>query len=204
MRKRGLIICFLIPAAVLLGQVDANSVTVTASRNANLIPDEVRFNITVTSPLNISLDEVLASLQGSGITSASLSNIYSIGVLAPSQLPVFLPEPAPTIQWSFVSTAPLTKVKETTAMLTSLQQSVPKKNPQLKMSFSIYGTNVSLQAQQAQPCSIPDLITDARAQAQKLTNAAGVNVGAILSMTAPAVSVFPTCAVTVRFALLRF
>ena len=42
---------------------------------------------------------------------------------------------------------------------------------------------MSAALQQSQTCSIPDLLADARAQAQKLADAAGLTLGAILAMS---------------------
>jgi len=50
--------------ALLFGQLDSNSVTVTATRNLNTQPDQALLEITVTSPLDATLDNVVALLQG--------------------------------------------------------------------------------------------------------------------------------------------
>src|ERR1039457_2549508 len=62
-------------ASLAFGQIDSNAVTVTASRNANLQPDQVLFGVGVTSGLNVSLDDVVAALAGSGITVANFSSV---------------------------------------------------------------------------------------------------------------------------------
>ena len=60
------------------GQLDSNSITVTASRNASLQPDQAVFAVSVQSGISASLDDVLAALQGSGITAANLSSVSSV------------------------------------------------------------------------------------------------------------------------------
>ena len=192
----------LIPALVLsslaFGQIDSNAVTVTASRNANLQPDTVLFSVTVTSGFNAGLDDILAALAGSGITAANLSNVSSQpGILSFNPGPgIITIQPAQSgLQWTFTLPVPLSKLKDTIASLTTLQQTIAQKNPGMSMTFSVQGTQAS-----PQQCSTPDLISDARAQAQKLANAAGVSVGPIIgvadagssSVTAVAASRIPT------------
>ena len=103
-----------------------------------------------------------------------------------------------TLNWRFSFTAPLAKNKDTIAALTNLQATIAKKNNGVMMSFSIQGTQSAVQPQ---TCSLSDLLTDARTQAQKLADGAGVSVGNILAMSSPTAAV---CFLTVRFALLRY
>src|SRR6266853_4167773 len=76
MRNIPLILALLAFASLISAQTDSNSVTVTASRTTTIQADQALFNITVTSGLNTSLDDVLAALQGSGITTANFSGLY--------------------------------------------------------------------------------------------------------------------------------
>jgi uncharacterized protein YggE len=188
-------------------------------------PDQVLFAVNVQSGLNTSLDDVVAALQGSGITAA---NFVGLSV-SPSLLYVGTPAipstiVAPPMQWIFSLSAPLAKIKDTIAMLTALQKSVAQQNTGLMLSFNVQGTQVSAQAQQSHPCAASDLLNDARAQAQKLADAAGLSLGGILAMssgtsvsgsvgTSVSVSavisfappVLPSvCSMTVKFALLRY
>jgi DNA-binding MurR/RpiR family transcriptional regulator len=68
MLKRTLMLSFVMSAALAVGQVESDTVTVTASQTVNLQPDQVLFAVSVTTPINASLDDVLAALKGSGIT----------------------------------------------------------------------------------------------------------------------------------------
>ena len=220
MLKRTLIFGFVMTAALAFGQVESNSVTVTASQSVNLQPDQVLFGVYVTASINSSLDDVLAAVKGSGITIANFSSVGNsslIGIVT-----VGTPPP-PNIQWSFSLAVPFAQMKATVTALTSLQQSNIQSNSGFALSFSVQGTQVSASAQQSQVCSITGLITDATAQAQKLASAAGLNLGSILAMSSgtlsPVVSnsvqVFGTfssiagttlqsCALTVKFAVTRY
>ena len=192
------------------GQLDSNSITVTALRSTSLQPDQVAFGVDVTAGLDTTLDEVVAALADSGITMANFAGTGN-GVIQG----VFLPNPPtavqPTIDWAFTLAVPLSQMKSTVATLTKLQQNIGNKSSGLTLSFSVRGTQVSQQLQQSQPCSVTDLVSDARAQALKIATAAGVSVGGIIglsSVTGSTAIVPPNlipsgCTMTVKFALVR-
>jgi hypothetical protein len=210
MLKRTLILSFLMSASLAFGQVEANTVTVTASQSVNLQPDQVAFGVSVTTPINASLDDVLAALKGSGITIANFSGVNSTFTIPTGILPVnpLNPQPTPTIQWSFSLSVPFAQMKATVTELTGLQKSIMQANSGLTLSFSVQGTQVSASLLQSQTCSIPGLISDATAQAQKLASAAGLNLGSIVAMSSaassPVYSFTSSCALTVKFAVARF
>jgi len=194
MRIFPLILAPILSLSVAFAQVDSNSITVTASRGSSPgPPDQAVFGVAVTSGVDTSLDDVIALLQGSGITAANLQSLgeYSIATGSSGQT-------TETLNWRFSFTSPLAKNKDTIAMLTNLQATIAKKNNGVTMSFSIQGTQSSVQPL---TCSQSDLLTDARTQAQKLADGAGVSVGNILAMSSPTGA---ACLLTVRFALLRY
>jgi Protein of unknown function (DUF541) len=217
MLKRTLIFGFVMSVSLAFGQLESNSVSVTASQSMNLPPDQVLFGVYVTASINSSLDDVLAALKGSGITIANLSGV---GNASPIGIVTVGPPPTPNIQWSFSLAVPFAQMKATVTTLTSLQQSNIQSNRGFALSFSVQGTQVSASAQQSQVCSITGLIADATAQAQKLASAAGLNLGSILAMssgTSNAGASFQTigeisslltlpqsCTLTVKFAVTRF
>jgi hypothetical protein len=174
---------FLVCCGVVVGQ----SITVTASRTIYGQPDQVLFEVDVNSGLDASLDTVVAALAGSGITGSNLSSVYAQTPDLGSRAGIFQPL---RLDWTFTLSAPLSKLKDTIASLTALQQTIAQKNAGLSMTFGVTGTQAS-----PQQCSTPDLIADARAQAQKLANAAGVNVGPILAVSELASTATPTSAV---------
>lgn len=198
--------------------MDSNSITVSASNNATLQPDQVVFSVSVTTPLTTGLDDVLTALASSGITAANLSGVSTQGIYSVLGGPG-TQIPPPMLVWTFSLTAPLANTKATVASLTTLQQNIAKANNGLTLSFSIVGTQVSQQLAQSQTCSLSSLITSATTQAQALAAAAGVQLGAILALSTstsntlatsqvfasgPYVSTIynsvpPPCAVTVKF-----
>lgn len=226
MLARTLAVTFIISASLAFGQLDSNSVTVTASRSMSLQPDQVVFGVFVNSGVDATLDDVVAALQGSGIGIANFTGVSTPQFqlqFGTGQTPA---PPLPTLQWAFGLPVAFSKMKDTVAALASLQASIPKKNTGLSLTFTVQGTQVSQQAQQSQTCSNADLLADARAQAKKLADAAGLIVGTILavsSSTSSAVSISltpgfsfspfystsipyfsPPCSMTVKFALGRF
>ena len=215
MRKTLLILGLALPISLAFGQLDSNSITVTASRSTTtgVQPDQAVFTVQVSSGLDASLDDVIAALQGSGVTASNFFALNSF-VLYPAS-PA---QQAPLLAWTFRYATPLAKIKDTITLLTSLQQSIANKHSGLTLTFGLQGFQAS-----AQNCSLSDLIADARAQAQKLADAGGVSVGNVLAISSPTgtsslnaiqaaplgastspPSGPPACAVTVKFALLRF
>src|ERR1700736_503308 len=112
---------FLASASLVLAQTDSNSVTVTASRSDSQQADQAIFAVRVSSPLNITLDDVVADLAGSGITAADLSTVYSSQMFSPDRTQ----NCGSNLQWTFTLAAPSSRVKDTASLLATLQQQVP-------------------------------------------------------------------------------
>jgi hypothetical protein len=216
---------FLTMAPLAFGQLDSNSITVTSSRGSSLQPDQVVIGVFVDTPLTASMSDVIAALAGSAITSANFAGVsqtsssFTIG--GPSTLVT------PQLEWAFGLPVPFAKMKDALTALTALQQTVASTNKGFTLSFSVQGTTVSQQTSQAVTCSNPDLLADARAQAQKLADASGLTLGSVLAMststaaaspgsgilggisvgrffTSTSSPTAPICALTVKFAVTRF
>lgn len=185
------------------GQLESNSITVNASNNPTLQPDQAIFQVIVQSPITTGLDDILTALQGSGITAANLSNVNTQTAYNGSTSSLVL-------QWMFNLPSPLANTKATVASFTTLQQNIAKANNQLTLSFSIVGTQVSQQLAQSQTCSFSALIALATTQAQSLAAAGGLTLGSISALsgsTAYGISnpfgTASNCAITVTFAVAR-
>lgn len=190
-----LLLAFAISATLAFAQLESNSITVTASRYSSVQPDQVVFTVDVTSGLDTKLDDVIAALAGSGVTLANFNGTMP-AVAWSGSLPV-----TTIIDWSFTLPVPISQIKATVASLSILQQSIAQKNNGLALSFAIRGTQSSPQVLQSVACSISDLMSDARAQAQKIANATGFTLGYVLSMSS--FTTAPNCFLTVQFQLLR-
>lgn len=208
MRIHRLILGLCAPVALAFGQLDSNSVTVTATRSANVQADQAVFNINVTSGLNKSLADIVSAVQSVGVTMAHFVGLNSYGGSSLG--------PAPSLTWVFSLPVPLTNVHDIANTLVALQKSIGQNSSGLSLSFTVQNTQVSTQTLQAQTCSLTDLLSDARTKAQGLATAAGLKVGAILAMSSNIASgpnavvavsgiltstVIPNCSVTVKFAL---
>jgi uncharacterized protein YggE len=201
MRKSAAVFLPLLFCPAAFAQLDSNSITVSASTNATLQPDQVVFSVSVQASINTGLDDVLTALQGSGITAANFSGVNTQGQTI-ATLGAMPPMPAPTLTWSFTLPAPLANIKATVASLTTVQQNIAKLDNGLVLSFSIIGTQVSQQLAQSQTCSLSGLITAATTQAQSLAAASGLTLGAILALSSSTSSVVSNSQVVANGAML--
>jgi uncharacterized protein YggE len=158
------------------GQLESDTLTITASRQALVQPDQVAFRISVNSGVSTALDQVVAALQGAGITTATFSSLSSLSSASAHWFN------GPVLNWSFTLRVPLARMKATTALLAAAQQRISDQNNGLSISFSLEDAQVSPELE-SQQCSIPDLMSDAQAQAQKLASAAGFGVGPVLALS---------------------
>jgi hypothetical protein len=143
------------------GQLETDSITITASRQVSLAPDEAVFFVSVRTGLSAGIDQVLALVQGSGITAANLSSVDSDN---------------DGLRWSFTLPVPFSKIGGAIASLAGSRRPAA-------VTFSVQGTQVSDEARAKQACKTADLIEDAQARAQKLAAAAGFSIGPLLSIS---------------------
>jgi hypothetical protein len=175
MRNRVLAGIFLF-ASALFGQLGTNAVTVTASNTASLQPDQILYSIQVSSGLGASLSDVVAAVQGLGITSANFTGIGTVNTVVNGQ-------PTQNLTWFFSLAAPLTSSKATIAQITAVQQTIAAAKNGFSLSFTVQGTQVSQQLQQSQSCVLSSLLAQARTQAQSLATAAGFKLDAVQAMS---------------------
>ena len=113
MVKCALVAGLVLSAGSAVAQLDSNSVTVTASRNAAAQADVANFAVYVVSGIDVSLADVLAALQGSPITAANFTGIGGSGLLSLNVFPTPAVPLPPQIQWSFALSVPISKIKDT-------------------------------------------------------------------------------------------
>jgi hypothetical protein len=187
-----------------------NSLTVTASRPTNAAADLAVLSVDVITPITVGRDEVFAAVQGSIVTPASFNYLRTTYQYLENGRSDNM------LDWTFLVSAPIGNFKTTVTQLQALQQVIAQKKNGMTLSFALYGTQASPQAQQAEACSVADLLSDARAQAQKMAVAAGAGVGSVLAMSGatmtqpPSGALFsggvgiPSCTMTVKFAMTGF
>jgi hypothetical protein len=200
MFKRAIILSFLY-ATMAYGQSASNSITVTATRASSVPPDQMIFGISVTSPLTATQSDVLSAVQIAGLTAANFSGVNTVQQYSGTGQTT-----TTSLQWTFALYAPIANQKSILATLAGLQIAIAQQKNGMSVAISVQGTQVSPQAQQAQACPLTDLISDARAQAQKIASAPSMTVGAILAISTStangsSVASGSLCSLTVKFAL---
>jgi len=173
---RGKLLALLMLAAPIaaFAQLDDNTITVTASRTSNLQPDQAQMGVTVASAATATLDDVVAALNGSGITAANLTSTSYVQVVGTPPL---------TSQWYFTIAVPIAQVNALIATLGKIQQRLAVPGTAMAVSYYLQGLQVSAQLQAANPCAFTSLVSDAQRQAQTLAAAAGVSVGPIVAIS---------------------
>lgn len=191
---RTLVFFSIFAASTAFAQLDSNSVTVTSSKNATTTIDQANYTISINTNATTTLDQVVASLQALGITAANLSNISNTtSYLGNNTVQARL-------NWGFSWPTPIAKAKDTVTQLLATQAAIKQNQPDWSFSFSSYST-YSGQNQAPPPCPSADLLADAKAQAQKLADTAGLALGQVLALSGSTTS---SCSITVKFALLRY
>jgi len=154
----------LVACASAFGQLQTDTITITATRQVSLQPDQIVFNVQVVAPESAGLDDALGEVAGTGITEANLAGVSSSG--------------NGQFAWNFTLAVPISQAGATTASLVQLTQQSKQ-----AVTFYVQGTQVSQALQQSQPCSQANLISDAQSQAQSLAAAAGFTVGPVLAVS---------------------
>lgn len=139
-------------------------ILIQASSASIPAPDSVTLLVTVTTPQASSIEDAIALVPGLGLSAANL--VYVSSILSNP----FNPVSAPAIAWEFSLNVPLAKIADRIALITAAAKSA-------MVSF-----NINASTSQAPPCAYAQLISDARAQAQKLANAAGVTLGPVSAL----------------------
>jgi hypothetical protein len=147
------------------------------------------FGIAIVSDLNASLSDIVPVLQGTGVTAEKFTSVSTFTeYLGSSQ--------TQKLQWTFSMAVPFSKFKDLGAALNGVMQTLLEQKSALSLSFVVNGTQVSQALQESQPCSRSDLTADARVQAQKLADAAGLTLGPILGISGATLG----CSAIVKFA----
>ena len=177
MRKLKLCGWILALAAPLFGQLDDNTLTVTASRTSLLQPDQALFLVNLTADVSASLDDVVAALQGSGITAADLGGVGSL------QSAPAAPNSPTLTTWTFSLAVSFSQMNGTLSALAAIQQNLAKAGNGMDMTYYLQGTQISAALQAAQTCPLTALVGSAQSEAQQIAAAAGRKVGPIVGMS---------------------
>jgi len=168
-------------AALSAAALDDNTVTVTATRTLNIQPDQVLLYVNLISQ-DGGLNDVLTKLHGTGITAANLTSVQPEQTVYDPLTGVPSEPLNPTSVWNFLVRLSFAQLKSSVAALTQAQAGLKPVGGLQALSYYIAGTQVSADAQAAQPCPLTALVSDARRQADSMAAAAGMRTGAIVAI----------------------
>ena len=172
MRTIWLALALLSASALAFGQLDSDTLSVTVARQLHSLPDQAVIPVTIGSRPTTTLDQVVSAAASVGITATNFAGLSVES--ANSQRPG-------SLDWTFALVTPLASINSAYASLAALRSMIGRNDSGLTLSVASPFSQTSPQAQPA--CPYGDLVTDARAQAQKIAAAGGFSVGGILTMT---------------------
>jgi hypothetical protein len=175
MRTFGIIALLVVAHALAFAQLEDNTITVTASSNLNVQPDQVVFNVVVSAPPAATLDDVLGVLKGTGITSANLVGNQN-AAYAVASADFIVPS-----NWTFSLTLPYSKLNSEITALNAVQETLPRNGVRTSVTYTA-NSNISSDLLESQVCPYDSLLADARNQAKILAAAAQVGLGGIVSV----------------------
>ena len=214
MRRLWLVLCWFVPSA--FAQADGNSISYTASQTVSVAPDRMEFSIRVFTPLDTSLDRVLAVLPIEGIDASHLVGVDR-AYYGSSSLE--------GLGWTFDLVVPISKSQGIVSALSAGQQSLKNDKSSLSIFFNGSGARSATDLQDYLSCPSGDLLAEARTRAQTLAALAGGTVGKILALSdgsgvgssgvffsvgipglgfAASPTFETSCRLTVKFELLRY
>lgn len=182
---------FLFLPFVAAAQLTLNSVTVTASRETDVLADQIVFGVSLIAPAEANLEDVLAVAAGAGLTKSDFAGLsYSSSTLAGAP-----------VQWQFRLAAPIADSRRTAGLLSALQQNLAK-DKKFTLSYAVSGTQASPKALEARNCSISGLLADARTRASNLASSAGSTTGDLQALSSAVSGGAPIpCSLTATYML---
>jgi len=159
-------------AAAAFGQLDTNTITITASSTPSAQTSNATVQVNVSLPEVSTLQDAVNVVQGAGFTADNFTNVSSSYYLYLDLLPAPATA-APTVDWTLSRTVSATEVPSVVAAL----EAATKKQPSGTVSYS-----VSNAAAPPPDCAYTGLVGAAQSQARKVADAAGVKLGGIVSI----------------------
>ena len=166
------LICALL-SSIAFAQINPRTISVTASKNVDLAPEEISFDVDVSTDQDTTLEEVIQAIQNTGITTRDFQSVRSGYGYRSEQ---------PELRYSFGFSAPFTRLQEIIAKLEAAR-GTPRGKKRMDLDFSLEGAGPrDNTVEQAKQSIMPDLISEARRKGQLLAAAAGVTLGPIYSI----------------------
>ena len=176
----------LIPILSPLAAQTSDGINVSVSRTVNLAQDEAAFTIIATGSLDSTEQQVKQALQDAGLPNPT---VVATGL---GQDTSVYPPGAAQILYQATVTIPAGSARDAAKSLENLRLHPPAPLKTLQYSVAFNAGQATRDA--AWQSALPQLLADARKQAQSVAAAAGVNLGAIRSIndstTGPVSGVF--------------
>jgi hypothetical protein len=174
------IVLALAGAAVLPAQSSATKVIeVSVWRELALRPEEAFFSVAVGVKLNVSLDEVMQGISSLGITSQDFASVSTNSFWGDED----------ELSYEFNYQVAFDKLKETLAAFESKRRALGAERG-MQLYYRLVGVSPSkASVEAARQRALPELIADARKQAETMASAAGVRVGAVAGLS-PSSSIY--------------
>jgi hypothetical protein len=166
-----------------------DGINTSAARTITLNPDEVTFGVTVFTEFGTSMEEVLAVVQDAGITSRHLMAISSAEYYAPDLI-----DRRPRLLHSFYITHPYSKLREISRRLEAARTALIAQSGDLSWSLYVNATDKAVQDARRQ--LLPQLLAEAKSNAEFMASAAGLTLGALVSV---AESAYPSGGVSLPY-----
>ncbi len=156
-----------------LAFAQTDGVTVSVSRTTELPVEEASFLISVQAESGVSLEKVVAGVQGLSITVKDLVSINAQQIGPASNPPRFL--------YQSLFTVPFAKLKDTQEALASTKIFLLAVTMDLQ-NVSIQFAPSEIAREAVRQRLMPELLPEARKRAEQIANAAGASIGRILGI----------------------
>jgi uncharacterized protein YggE len=172
MRLAGLLFLF---ASTAIAQTGDGLMT-SATRTVNITPDQAEFVTVVTTGLDAAQSDVIQAFRKIGI-----QNLTVVAVAAGPNTNVYPQPDSSQLYYGISFTVAPDALKDFSKRLDSLKAA--PSDPITTVQFSAVLTASPAAVQSAHQAVLPQLLSDARTQAQALAAAAGLKVGAIQGLS---------------------
>jgi len=189
MRRQALFLlpCALLSAQLGLAQFGPDGISATVSRNVTLAPDEAGIDLLVVTDLGTTRQQVADVLAAAGFPAPVLVAVST------QSLNSYSPDPsvsAPQMNYQFAISVPATDLKDVSQKLEALRTS--RRDPIQDVFYQSNLRASQTSVDDARQRLRPQLIAQARQQADALASAAGLKAGAVLGLSDNSYSPYPT------------
>jgi len=162
-------------AAVCAAQV-ADGLVTSVTRTVNITPDQAEFLVVATAGLDATQGDVTEALRKVGI-----QNLTVVGVAAGPNNSAYPPPPASQVSYAISFTVAPGNLKDFARRLDAMKAEPPDPITSIQYAASLTASPAAVEA--AHQTALPLLVSDARAKAQALAQAAGLKVGGIQGLS---------------------